>query len=148
MTLIAQENWQDFVYISAWRCSGLESSMNQDQAKAIFVLAGIEVLKMWELPNGYWGKIHNPPPTGPWWLVKTYAGLIEIGWRKRVISIDWSDTGISKTVTEDKVTIDLHSVHAWSVPKAVEYLSQLSTQIHLHSPAARKIPDEGVVTDE
>ena len=59
--------------------------MKKNEVESIFTLAGIDVIRMYELPNGYTGLIDHP-----WWLVKTSAGLIKIGWRKRVISIDWS----------------------------------------------------------
>jgi len=58
----------------------------------------------------------------PWWLVKTHLGLIEIGWRKRVISINWSDTKVKTIVTTDNVTKDENGVHAYSVEDAVKYL--------------------------
>jgi len=124
--------------------------MTETEARAIFTLAGIEVFNLWQLPNGYHGPARTenldiprvyeegvtlltypqleflnsavPSFKSPWWLVKTKHGLIEIGWRKRVISIDWSDTPIRKHVTKDDVTKDLTSVHAWSLEKAVEYL--------------------------
>lgn len=102
--------------------------MKEEQVHAIFLLAGFPVTKTYKIENGYWPDV--PDYAGlrresPWWLVGTGAGLILIGWRKKVISIDWSDTAIRETITTDEVTKDLHMVHAWSFAKAVEYLNAL-----------------------
>jgi hypothetical protein len=104
--------------------------MNEEQAKSIFISAGFEVLKLYELTNQYWGK---NDVVGPWWLVKTPIGFIRIGWRKRVIEIDWSDTGIRKIITESDVTKDETMVHAYTVPLAVEYLQLLCMEFNTHN---------------
>ncbi len=107
--------------------------MKQVEVAGLFALAGVPVLNMWRLPNQYL------PPSDeeddrhilqeavyrhrrPWWLVKTKFGLVEIGWRKRVIQIDWSDTALRVIVTTDDVTREENYVHAYSVEKALEYL--------------------------
>src|SRR6266481_5455787 len=109
--------------------------MNEDEMKAIFTLAGIPVTKSWRLQNGYLSRPSQQKETDPdcalyivndpWWLVRTPIGLIEIGWRKRVISINWKDSEIRKIVTEDDVTKEDYLVHAWSVEKAISYLRAL-----------------------
>lgn len=68
----------------------------------------------------------------PWWFVKTQFGWVEIGWRKRVIQINWSDIGGARgiDVTADDVTKDNFYVHAWSIPKALEYLTTLRKLLH------------------
>lgn len=100
------------------------NEFNEQLCRSIFTLAGIEVLRVWRLPNQYWRR-PEADEKSPWFLVKTDAGLIQIGWRKRVISIDWSDTSIRQIVTSDEVTKNESLVHAWSTTKAVEYLSSL-----------------------
>ena len=80
-----------------------------------------------EIPNGYCSDYcckHLP-----WFIVTTNKGRIKIGWRKRVIHLEWTDTIIkedaetlfpSKDVTKyDKV------IHAWGYEKAKEYLNKL-----------------------
>ena len=106
--------------------------MTKIEVAGLFVLAKIDVLDMFEIKNKYWGDI-NPVISAkePWWLVKTNYGLVEIGWRKRVISIDWSDTKVRKVITSDDTTKDEYSVHAWLMPKALEYLTELSNQFKL-----------------
>lgn len=100
--------------------------MGENQAKSLLTLAGFDVTRVWELPNQYWPESYaDLRKEYPWWLVKTQFGLIEIGWRKSVISIDWSDTGLLAIVTEDKTTKSETLVHAWTMPKALEYLTAL-----------------------
>lgn len=102
--------------------------MNRDQVLAIFVLAGISVLKTWELPNGYWPKhpgYEALREASPWWLIRTPMGLIEIGWRKRVIHIDWSDTEFKAKIGQADVTKTDTMIHAWSELDAVANLKEL-----------------------
>jgi len=98
----------------------------EEKVKGLFALAGLQVLNMWRLENMYWPDHANYADirsASPWWLIKTEFGLIRIGWRKRVLSIDWTDTDRSFDVKED-VTKSLESCHAWSYAKAVDYLTR------------------------
>lgn len=100
----------------------------QKEFRTILERAEIPYSEMLMVPNGY----HNQPfgtYFGPWFLVETPAGRIEIGWRKNVIHIDWSRTGLSATgsdiVDQPKVTCWRTGVHAWGADKAVEALRKL-----------------------
>ncbi|HXC05521.1 MAG TPA: hypothetical protein VNZ86_12255 [Bacteroidia bacterium] len=82
-----------------------------------------------EIPNGYcsqWCCKHLP-----WFRVTTKVGVIVIGWRKRVISIDWSATFPYGTKTADElfpdedVTKDTRGIHAWSIEKAKQYIDAI-----------------------
>lgn len=97
---------------------------------ALFQLAGLTILNHWELPNNYWPDAYiQLCASNPWWLVSTKeCGLVRIGWRKKVISIDWENF-IWKT--EDEVSGDGKYVHAWKPEKAVEYLRGLREEAHL-----------------
>lgn len=98
--------------------------------KAMFKLAKIPVLAHWRLANGYWPDSYMVLcAENPWWLVKTPVGLIEIGWRKRVLNIDWEDTPIRCVITQDDTTKSPTSVHAWTAEKAIEYLTTLGTMM-------------------
>ena len=100
--------------------------MTEEQARALFLLAGIDVSAVFKIENDYWPSAYvEARQKSPWWLLKTEYGLIRIGWRKRVISIDWTDTSVRKPVTEDDVTKGGTYVHAWTHAKAVEYLAAL-----------------------
>jgi hypothetical protein len=61
----------------------------------MFLLAGIEIQGLTQIPNQYWPESYvEARQNSPWWVVKTMYGEIVIGWRKKVISIEWSDTGV------------------------------------------------------
>jgi len=108
--------------------------MERKEVEALFVLAGIPVLQIKALPDGYGYdpddyRYFESPPRCAWWFVKTPRGWIEIGWRKRVISIDWEDTPIRKIVTEDDTTKEKTFVHAWNIEAALKYLKELAKEI-------------------
>lgn len=108
---------------------------------AMFQLARVEVLGHWEIANDYWPNAYTQLRLeNPWWLVKTHAGLIEIGNRKSVLSIDWSDTPIRKIITDDDVTKKETMVHAWTEAKAVEYLSALAPEIKAVIAEKEEVP--------
>lgn len=81
-----------------------------------------------EIPNGY-----QPSDSYfqhlPWFKVTTIIGRIKIGWRKRVISIDWSETVVKKSSFElfpdEEVTRSAWEIHAWSLLKAKEYIQKI-----------------------
>jgi hypothetical protein len=115
--------------------------MNESQVRAIFLLAGIEIHGLEKIPNKYWPEAYvEARQESPWWKVKTERGIIQIGWRKRVISIEWCNLGIvypmsstpqgkeysqHKHVSTDDVTKWPTGIHAWSLGKAVDYLVSL-----------------------
>lgn len=106
--------------------------MRKDQLEALFILADIQIKRATQIPNQY-----CPPPSKhfpdecpickerPWWLVETSFGIVKIGWRKRVIEIDWSCTELHGELTNDQVTQSEVMVHAWGWPKALEYMRNL-----------------------
>lgn len=65
----------------------------------------------------------------PWFVVTTAVGRIQIGWRKRVISIDWEDTKGTATsghlFAEENVTKGDHMIHAWSIEDAKRYVAAI-----------------------
>jgi hypothetical protein len=102
----------------------------RDESKAevesMLTLAGLKPTRMWELANRYWPLAPNYDDVRrPWWLAQTSIGLIEIGRRKRVLSISWEACDVRDVVTADEVTKENYMVHAWSSGKAVEYLTRL-----------------------
>jgi hypothetical protein len=80
-----------------------------------------------EIPNEYLGGLRDK--FFPWFIVTTSKGRIKIGWRKRVIEIDWSDSIISATAedlfADEDVTKDKKLIHAWGYEKAQEYIDKL-----------------------
>lgn len=115
--------------------------MNEEECKALFILAGIPIAKLHRLENKYWPDSDHYADIrrrSPWWLVQTQHGPVEIGWRKRVVSIRWEDTPVRFCVTPDDVTKDETMVHAWSYAKAVEYLTTLGAQFRTLAHRARR----------
>lgn len=108
--------------------------MTEQHARAVFLLAGIPVIDCWEMVNQYWPNNEHYDEMrrkSPWWLMKTAHGLIRIGWRKRVISIEWADLPIRvdashpNAITDANVTKFETGIHAYSYGDAVNYLSRL-----------------------
>lgn len=88
------------------------------------------------IPNGYcsdWCCKHLP-----WFKVTTSVGHFTIGWRKRVISIDWAETKGTKNSTElfagEDVTKGERSIHAWSTEKAAAYIEAIIGSVVSVSP--------------
>jgi hypothetical protein len=103
--------------------------MSEDEVRSTFTLAGIEVLNLWKTDNQYQGVSYRTnPDIPPWWLVQTPVGMMILGWRSRVIEMDWENTPIrinqEHPLTKDDVTKTETYIHAYGLPKAVEYLTE------------------------
>lgn len=86
-----------------------------------------------EIPNGY-GPNDPWYSNFPWYQVTTKIGRIKIGWRKRVINIDWTETTNKLTgeelVPEGDMTKsgkydNTRYIHAWGYEKAKQYIEKL-----------------------
>lgn len=80
-----------------------------------------------EIPNGYcssWCCRHLP-----WFIVTTTVGRFKLGWRKRVINIDWTETVGTKKANElfsaENVTKGDKYIHAWSLEDASRYIAAI-----------------------
>lgn len=108
------------------------SPESAEQAKTekegILLLFGDRSIFVEEIPNGYCSDYcceHLP-----WFIVTTNKGRIKIGWRKRVINIDWSDSIVLTSKAEElfpneNVTKGDYYIHAWGYEKAKEYIDIL-----------------------
>lgn len=80
-----------------------------------------------EIPNGYCNRWCCTQK--PWYVVTTTKGRFTIGWRKRVISIEWEPRVNINTAEEifpgEDVTKVERLIHAWGYEKAQEYISRL-----------------------
>jgi hypothetical protein len=69
----------------------------------------------------------------PWVIVTTKKGRIKLGWRKRVMNLDWSDSDLNidgeKLFKDENVTKGTNYIHCWGKEKAVEYLKKLNSEI-------------------
>ena len=88
------------------------------------------------LPNGY---CHEECCAHiPWFMFHTIDGDIKIGWRKRVISIEWQENyepfDFPKLFESEDVTKweeeGRRGIHAWGKDKAYEYLNKVLTELH------------------
>lgn len=93
----------------------------------LFREAGFQHIAMNETRNRYHGD--GDADIGPWFLVATEKGFYVIGWRKRVIHIEWGGIKTPDGLFADQgnITRGLQYIHAWGQAKAVEYLSKLRT---------------------
>lgn len=59
-----------------------------------FALAKLPCLFGEAVPNEYWGAKDPESLRSPWFVATTKIGRIKVGWRKRVIVVDWSDSTV------------------------------------------------------
>jgi hypothetical protein len=95
-----------------------------DWFEELFKEAGLQVLRLRLLPNGYSKSIGRP-----WFLVQTPFGWLKIGWRKRVVSMDWKHFDVevdgNKLFEDQQVTKGNRMVHAWGKEACVDYIRRL-----------------------
>lgn len=107
-----------------------KDTFNEKTVANILGLAGFKVIRTYTLKNKYWPDLPEYHMYAYWYLVRTEFGLIEIGPRKRVMSINWEDTSTKlPNLTSDNVTKTDYLVHADSIPKTIEYLTSLNTRL-------------------
>lgn len=65
----------------------------------------------------------------PWLFVHTGLGTFKVGWRKRVISLEWSNTIVNRSAESlfpaENTTRWETGIHAWGYNKLEEYLTIL-----------------------
>ena len=111
--------------------------MQAADVAALFSLAGYTATELQRIENGYWPdhpNYNDMRAKYPWYLVSTAEGQIRIGWRKRVIEIDWSKTSRRGEVTAEDVTKSDRMVHAWNLSKALEYLTAIRRLPEVENP--------------
>jgi hypothetical protein len=128
----------------AWKRRWLAS------AQSMFESAGLAPIYMREIDNKYCGP--KCCPHRVWLHVTTRIGVIEIGWRKTVMHLDWGDTDVAMTADalfpNESVSKGDRWIHAWSYDKATEYLRKLGEQVIQLDPigeAAVVLSDTGDV---
>jgi len=108
-------------------------NFSEEFVRAIFLLAGLEIVKLTKINNQYHGSMYPEfNETSPWWLVQTPYGELTIGWRKHVIFIGWEKTKMILDITKDDVTKEGYYVHAWGYHKVVEYVAAWSKAASCH----------------
>lgn len=93
----------------------------------LFTAAGLAPIFVEEISNEYCGP--KCCPHRVWLIVTTPIGRVKVGWRKWVISLDWSGTIIKRDAhdlfPDENVTKGDRNIHAWSYEKLGEYLGRL-----------------------
>lgn len=124
----------------AERCDTL-NKFTQDECEAICKAVNLEVKNIFKLQNRYWPRHIDYwaiRENSPWFLLDTPFGLIMLGYRKRVMHIDWTNTPLRKIITEDDTTKDATCVHAWDRAKVLEYLLTLVKALKEHEAQAQR----------
>ncbi len=112
-------------------------SLNQKMRASFretFKKAGFKGFKMAPIKNRYCSCEH----CAPWYRISTEFGNFKIGWRKRVINIDWSQVmqkltsegkwpkdGLLPLFSKEDVTKDTDHIHAWGYEPAQDYLTRI-----------------------
>ena len=83
-----------------------------------------------EILNQYDGSVYpGYSKHFPWLEITTTIGTFTIGWRKRVIQIDWSNTIINfeaeHIFPDEDVTKGEKYIHAWGIEKAQQYIDKI-----------------------
>lgn len=117
-----------------------ETKRKEDELRSRFKNAfGKRVIFMEAIPNGYL-RPDDPWAVGePWYRVTTSIGHLVVGWRKRVIHLDWKDTilrslkpeqqqsvpgGEEVFPNEDTTRLET-GIHAWGYDDLTRYLNAL-----------------------
>jgi len=92
----------------------------------IFTKAGFSKIELKSIPNEYC----SCNMCAPWFEANTELGVFKIGWRKRVINIDWTRVNNKKKLLKhlfigEDVTKGNNYIHAWGDEKAIDYLSRI-----------------------
>lgn len=98
----------------------------EERAAIVGLFDGVAIY-VEEIPNGYCSQYCCLQK--PWFVVTTKRGRIQLGWRKRVIQINWAGSDIESRAEElftgEDVTKGDKMIHAWSYLKAQLYLKTL-----------------------
>lgn len=113
----------------------------EDKLRAVFLLAGVEIKELVGVPCEYCSCC----PQNNWWLVTTSMGKLKIGWRKRVINLDWSQfepRPDPEIFSKHETTKGHYYIHAWSYGDLVEYVKALQWRSEYMAAKARREQEE------
>ena len=121
----------DETYLDVWKfyhqdCNKLDlTDEKKNKFQEIFERAGFEIRVITPIENEYC----QCEVCAPWFLVDTQYGQFKIGWRKRVIHIEWINVEQMKNfwqlfIREDVTKWD-KGIHAWGYEKAEIYLKRI-----------------------
>ncbi|MDR0860863.1 MAG: hypothetical protein LBO09_08065 [Candidatus Peribacteria bacterium] len=106
----------------------------EDAFRKTFEKAGYQDIRISRIANEYCSCSY----CANWFLVNTTLGTIKVGWRKRVINIELSESfllslsarkgdvaNLSTLLGSENVTIGQNYIHAWGWEKCEEYLRRI-----------------------
>jgi hypothetical protein len=99
----------------------------ESRFRGVFHDAGFAWAHLTETENEYGSAEYR----GPWYHVHTSIGWFRIGWRKRVIEIDWGriDADLAHLFVDEEVTKGFSYIHAWGYGKAAEYIKRIHSEL-------------------
>ena len=105
----------------AWKADWLK------RAREVFVAADLAPIHVREIDNEYCGPLCCPHRV--WLYVTTRVGPIKVGWRKRVIVVDWTPSDVEATAYDlfcfEETTKGHKDIHAHGYEKMAEYLARI-----------------------
>lgn len=114
----------------AWHTRCREYAVHEEvraEFQNAFTNAGLPA-NLAAVPNQYGSDRYN----GPWFLASTHLGTFQVGWRKRVIDLDWSRIEKVRDVvesaalfTDQNVTKSSTNIHCWGYDVLTTYLKQI-----------------------
>ena len=114
-------------------CSAkIKAENSRQEFQEIFEKAGYKNIQLEAMPNGYCSCVHCQP----WQAVTTAIGQFVIGWRKRVINIEWIGKNYSELFVDEETTKWDSGIHAWGGDKATEYLKKILNSSQLKTVGA------------
>ena len=99
----------------------------EKQLRALVLLSGMEYSEVHTLPNGYDSRGGRDDP---WLLFIVKGGTFTLGWRKRVINVEWTVADADPITEEDQkwITHSLRNFHAWGYAQALHFLIRVVDQ--------------------
>ncbi len=117
---------EDIVQRASVKLNPVEEGLRQQERMEILRVFPDPIF-VEEIPNGYCSQWCCSQK--PWFIVTTRVGRITIGWRKRVISIDWSGSTVAASAEElfpeENVTKEGWLIHALGYAKAATYIAKI-----------------------
>lgn len=122
----ARHDLEDAIKNELWRTDPeIIARKIQDRKDLIACFPTDVMIYVEDIPNEYGNGTHGTP----WLMVTTPKGRIKIGWRKRVIVVDWEQSVNQQTAEElfpdEDVTKSGKMIHAWFYDKAAEYIKKI-----------------------
>jgi len=107
-----------------------DRSKHAEELSGLFKEAGFDPIHIEVINSEYCGEACCYKY--PWIIATTNKGRIKLGWRKRVMNLDWSDSDLGingmEMFKDEDVTKGTSYIHCWGKEKALEYLKKLNSK--------------------